>query len=122
MAADEGPRPSPAADFEREEIREFLETDETRLGDVYRCLQQGLNARATADALGVKSSAFVWNYSRVIKALLFRDLPAAPTVALQTAHRYRGLLKRQWSPAVRARLSTDLELLEKRAGGVTGTR
>jgi hypothetical protein len=114
------PPPSPAAepDPDRKELKEYLERDETRLGDVYRGLERGLDADQIAEELGVSTSNFVWNISRIIKALLDRDLPDAPTVALEVARRYRTLLRQEWSPSVRERLTKDLELLERRSTDV----
>lgn len=99
---------------ERREIEEFLSADPSRLGDVYRGLARGLDAEELAAELEVASSNFVWNYSPILSSLLDRDLPTAPTVAIQVARKYRSLLKRQsWSPEVRARLARDLERLEQ---------
>ena len=66
----------------RSELRALLAADESRLGQVYRLLEQGLGADAVAEQLGVGTSSFVWNYRRTIRALLDNDLPVAPTVAL----------------------------------------
>jgi hypothetical protein len=110
---------SSSQDPERVEIEQYLESDETRLGDVYRGLLRGLDADAIATETGVSTSNFVWNYSKIISALLEREFPQAPTVALQTARRYRSLLKGgAWSPAARQRLTDDLEALERRAADV----
>ncbi len=105
-------------DAERAEIERYLEKDGTRLGDVYRGLLRGLEPEAIAAEAGVDTSNFVWNYSRIIEALLQRKLPQAPTVALQSARRYRTILRAEWSPAVRQRLTDDLETLERRAADV----
>jgi hypothetical protein len=102
----------------RQELETYLETDETRLGDVYRGLRDGLTAEEIASQLGVTTSYFVWNNSRMIDAILDRDLPRAPTVALQSARKFRTLLKLEWSPLVRERLQTDLAILESRATDV----
>jgi hypothetical protein len=110
-----GPAPE---DPVRQELESYLESDETRLGDVYRGLRDGLTAEEIADKVGVTTAYFVWNYSRMIDAILERDLPQAPTVALQSARKFRTLLKSEWSPAVRERLQTDLAILESRATDV----
>src|SRR5690349_1120498 len=76
--SDVGPvRPT---DNVRNELATFLEADRSRLGQVYRALQRGLDADAIAEELEVTTSNFVWNYERMIKALLDGNLPAAPTV------------------------------------------
>lgn len=100
------------------EIRAFLSEDESRLGDVFRCLERGLTPDETAVELGVSTSNFVWNYTRIIDSLLERDLPNAPTVAQQVGRKYRSLLKHDWSVHVRERLEDDLSTLEKRSGDV----
>lgn len=56
--------------------------------------------------------------SRIIQALLDRDLPDAPTVALQVARKYRSLFKEPWSESVRDRLMEDLGTLERRSTDV----
>jgi hypothetical protein len=105
----------PTADI-RAELQALLEADESRLGDVYRALNRGLNADAIAEELGVATSNFVWNYQRTIGALIDRDLPTAPTVALQTARRISGLLKRgKLSPSARNYLEANWSELERRA-------
>lgn len=113
-------RPSspPPPDPLRAELEAYLEADQTRLRDVYRGLSSGLDAEAIAAEAGVGTSNFVWNYSKIIDALLQRELPQAPTVALQTSRRYRTLLKNNWSPEVRERLERGLETLERRATDV----
>lgn len=103
---------------ERMELEAYLASDETRLGDVYRGLRAGGEAAQIASDLGIGSSNFVWNYSRIIDALLERELPQAPTVALQVARRYRSLLRQNWSDRVRQRLNHDLSVLERTAGDV----
>lgn len=108
----------PPEDPARQELESYLESDETRLGDVYRGLRDGLTAEEIADKVGVSTAYFVWNYSRMIDAILDRDLPQAPTVALQSARKFRTLLKTDWSPVVRERLQADLAILESRATDV----
>jgi hypothetical protein len=117
-ALDSGPvRPS---DQVRAELAALLEADESRLGEVYRALQRGLDAGAIADELGVGSSSFVWNYERLVKALLDGNLPGAPTVALSAARRFRSILRSsRLSPAARAYLETNLAELDRRANDET---
>ena len=113
-----GNKPDFSEDAERIEIEQYLESDASRLGDVYRGLRDGLTAEEIAADLGVTTAYFVWNYSKMIDALLDRQLPQAPTVALQSARKFRTLLKREWSPPVRKRLLADLAVLESRATDV----
>lgn len=115
---DAGPvRPS---DEVRAELAALLEADQSRLGEVYRGLQRGLDAGAIADALGVGTSNFVWNYNHYAKALLDGNLPGAPTVALATARKFRSILRSApLSPAARAYLETNLVELDRRANDET---
>jgi len=108
LGSDQPPVPSP-----REELEAFLQSDPTRLGDVYRGLKAGKDADEIARDLDVQTSNFVWNYSRIIDALLDRNLPTAPVVARQVASRYRAMLKKQqWSQTVGERLAADLAVVE----------
>lgn len=109
---------STSEDSQRAEIEQYLEHDATVLGLVYRGISNSLSDAEIADQGGAKTSNFVWNYRRIIRALLERELPTAPTVALQLARRYRSLLKHDWSEAARQRLTTDLGILESRATDV----
>jgi hypothetical protein len=91
-------------------------TDESRLGQIYRCLEEGLDAEAIAEKFEVGYPSFVWNYRRLIRALVDGDLPTAPTVALAAARKFRSILKSaSLSPATRAYLGANLEELERRA-------
>lgn len=109
----EGPvRPEPKV---RAELEAVLEADRSRLGQVYRASQRGLDARAIAAELGVRTFGFVWIYERIAKAVLDGNLPSAPTVALSAAQRYRSILRfARLSAAARAYLETNLRELERR--------
>jgi hypothetical protein len=74
--------PVQPGDEVRDELRALLMADESRLGQFYRCLEEGLDADAIAEKFEVEYPSFVWNYRRLIKALMDGDLPSAPTVAL----------------------------------------
>lgn len=115
---EEGPtRPN---DEVRAELEAFLEDDQSRLGQVYRALQRDLDAGAIAAELEIGTSSFVWNYERIIKAVLDGNLPKAPTVALGAARRYRSILKSaRLSAAARSYLETNLRELERRADDET---
>lgn len=75
------------------EIIALLEADESRLGEVYRCVQRGMTPEAIAAELDVGSTGFVWSYNRIARALVEGNLPTAPTVALSAARRFRSILK-----------------------------
>jgi len=111
--ADAGRGPSP--DVLAELVR-FLEQDESRLGQVYRLNAPGRTADSIATELGVATSNFVWNVTRLADAILEGDLPTAPTLAVQFARKFRAMLRsRHWSPAARAYLERKLQELEGRA-------
>jgi len=100
----------------RAELVTLLEADNSRLGQVYRLLQRGLDANAIADELEVATSNFVWNNERVVKALLDGNLPTAPTVALGVAHKFRAILRTsRLSNSARSYLQSNLQELERRA-------
>lgn len=101
----------------RGEIEKALESDESVLGEVYRGVRGGLSDEQLRLQRGAENTNFVWNYKRTIKALLEGDLPSAPSVASQTASRFRKLLKTvQFSPATRQRLEQRLAILDSRVG------
>lgn len=120
MTTDDSPlaRPHPPPDpidTVVEELAAFLATDDTRLGDAYRWNREGLPPDEMAERAETKTSNFVWGNQRMLRALLERDLPTAPTVARRAARKYRSLLKLTWSPEAHKRLSEDLEILERRS-------
>jgi hypothetical protein len=115
---DIGPR-RPSTEVQAE-VAALLEADDTRLGQVYRGLQRGLTAEVIATELDVASSNFVWNYERIIRAMLHGDLPTAPSVALQAARRFRKLLKSsRLSSSLRSYLEMNLAELERKADDPT---
>jgi hypothetical protein len=103
----------------RADLVSFLEQDLSRLGEVYRGLERGLSAEQIAAELHVSTSNFVWNYGRILAALLEGDLPTATTVALAAARKVRALLRLAWRQDVRTYLETNLVELERRANDET---
>lgn len=75
----------------RVELTRLIESDSTRLGDVYRGLRRGLSADAIATELGVATSNFVWNYRAIADALLSGVVPRSPHIAKQASGRSRAL-------------------------------
>ena len=107
---------APPPDEIRDELRALLVANDSRLGQVYRCLEQGLDADAIAEQLRVASPGFVWNYRRTIRALLDNDLPTAPTVASAAASTFRSFLRTpSLSAATRSYLEKTLDELERRS-------
>jgi hypothetical protein len=99
-----------------QELRGYLAADSSRIGEVYRLLEEeGLASGAIAERLQ-EGAAGAWQYRRMVRALLDGDLPTAPTVALAAARRYRTVLKTPaLSAAARSYLQTNLNELERRA-------
>lgn len=99
------------------EIERFLESDSSRLGDVFRLQRQGLDAEAIASRLGVATSRFVWNQAWLLDFLLQGDMPTAPTVAKYCASKAGTLLKSgEWSAGVRHYLEEVRRLACVRSG------
>ena len=114
---DRTPEPGPVqpSDDVRKELQAYLAADSSRVGEVYRLLEEGLAADAIAERLE-GGAAGAWQYRRMVRALLDGNLPAAPTVALAAARRYRTVLKAPaLSAAARAYLQANLDELERRA-------
>lgn len=84
----------------RDEICRYLVEDKTRLGDVYRARERGLNPAEIAEELGVATVGFAYSYGQQLDALLDGTLPRKSAhIARQTAARVRTLMKtKQWSP------------------------
>jgi hypothetical protein len=102
-------------DWIRDEIAKALDADGSVLGEVFRGSRDGLSDEETRVVRGAENPNFVWNYKRTIKALLDGDLPSAPSVAAQTAGRFRKLLRTvDFSPLARQRLEERLAILESR--------
>ncbi|MCM3554855.1 hypothetical protein M3697_07015 [Janibacter melonis] len=59
------------------EIDDLLEADGSRLGDVYRLTNEGLDPEAIAARLGVRTSAFVHNYRQIARCLREGTVPPA---------------------------------------------
>lgn len=99
----------------RAEIEQALAADASVLGEIYRGVRDGLSDDELRIQRGAESTNFVWNYKRTITALLEGDLPSAPSVASQTAARFRKLLRTvKFSEASRQRLEQRLTVLEAR--------
>ncbi len=99
----------------RKELQAYLEADSSRVGEVYRLIEEGLAADAIAERLE-GGAAGAWQYRRMVRALLDGSLPTAPTVALAAARRYRTVLRAPaLSGAARTYLQANLDELERRA-------
>ena len=109
------PGPVQPSDDVRKELQGYLAADSSRVGEVYRLLEEGLAADMIAERLE-GGAAGAWQYRRMVRALLDGNLPTAPTVALAAARRYRTVLKAPaLSGAARSYLQANLDELERRA-------
>lgn len=78
----------------RDELAEFIASQETRIGDVYNLTAEGLDARGIADRLNIDTSGFVYQYQAMIAAALDGETPAGPSMLKAVASALNGLLKR----------------------------
>jgi hypothetical protein len=111
------PEPGPVqpGDEVRKELQAYLAADSSRVGEMYRLLEEALAPDAIAERLG-EGAGGAWQYRRMVRALLDGNLPGAPTVALAAARRYRTVLKTPGlSAAVRSYLQANLDECERRA-------
>jgi DNA-binding CsgD family transcriptional regulator len=107
--------PVQPSDEVRQELQGYLAADSSRVGEVYRLLEEGLAPDAIAERLE-GGAAGAWQYRRMVRALLDGNLPTAPTIALAAARRYRTILKTPTlSATARSYLQANLNELERRA-------
>jgi hypothetical protein len=97
-------------DVVAKEVRDALQIDETRMGDVYRALALGKSSTEIAAELGTQTPNFVNKYKRFARAIETGDLPSAPTMIRECGTAMRGFLNRHY-----ARLSpSTIKVLESR--------
>ena len=97
-------------DVVAKEVRDALQIDETRMGDVYRALALGKSSTEIAAELGTQTPNFVNKYKRFARAIETGDLPSAPTMIRECGIAMRGFLNRHY-----ARLSPGtIKVLESR--------
>lgn len=99
------------------EIRKALESEDSRLGEVWRGNERGLSHAEIAEELGVETSNFVWNNLRFARAIEAGDLPTAPSVIRSCLSAVNGFLKRNrssFSPRTVDVLSARIHELEAR--------
>lgn len=75
-----------------EEVKQALGGDSTRLGEVWA--RPDKTPQEIAEELDVPTSGFVYNYRRIIAALVNGEVPTKPTSAKQVASALRGFAKR----------------------------
>jgi len=96
---------SPPDDEVYRELASLLDSDPTRLGDVYRLTGQGMTPEQIAAELGVSTPGFVSNYRATMRALLEGVVPGGAAIAKQVASALRGFVKRHdVSDAARAHI------------------
>lgn len=97
------------------EIRRAFESDDTRMGDVWRATAAGRTPAQIAEELGTQTSDFVNKYLRFARAIETGDLPSAPTMIRECRTTTKGFLNRHrstLSAATIAVLNERLETLE----------
>jgi hypothetical protein len=106
----------PSAAVKQELIR-LLQKDGSRVGDVYRLSERGLNPDQVARELGVSTSGFVSNNRTVARALLEGHIPNGPSAAAQVAsHLRRFAADRSLSDAAVLYLAERIERLGHASG------
>ncbi len=75
-----------------DEVKKALETDSSRLGEVWRRGEK--TPQEIAEELGVATLGFVYSYRRITVALIDGEVPPKPTSAKQVASALRGFVKR----------------------------
>lgn len=89
----------------RAELERVLEADTTRLGDVYRLTQRGLDGPAIAAELGVPTANFVVNNRTIARAILDGKLPKGAAIERVVAGAIRARIRRvELSEAARTHL------------------
>jgi hypothetical protein len=78
----------------RDEIRELIATNEGRLGDVYRLLQEGLSPEQIAERLNVATQSFVYSYRYQIDAALDGKPTSGSVLRRQAVSALNSLSKR----------------------------
>lgn len=83
------PAPTP-----RDEVRELIATNDGRLGDVYRLLEDGLSPEQIAERLNVATQNFVYSYRYQIDAALDGKTTSGAVLRRQTVSALNSLKKR----------------------------
>lgn len=110
-AAETGLAPGP--DLIRAEFMAALLEDESRLGEVYRMLQEGATPEQVAERLQIPSVAFAETYRQQVDTILEGRLPVSSNLASHTAGRLRKWQKqKQWTPPARDHLESLLAGLD----------
>lgn len=107
------PPPPAAPDLIRAELMTALLEDESRLGDVYRLLQEGATPEMVAERLEVPSVRFAETYRQQVDAILEGRLPVSSSLASKTAGRLRTWQRQKsWTPPAREHLESLLAGLD----------
>jgi len=76
-------------DSVRAELKLLLESDQRRLGEVFRLTEKGLDPKQIAQELGVSTSGFVSNKRTGAKALLEGSIPGGASIAKEAMNDIR---------------------------------
>lgn len=103
----------PEIDKVKAELVAALLEDESRLGEVYRLLQEGLSPEQMAERMGIPSAIYATHYRKQLEAILEGRMPATTHLASHTADRLRRWQRsKDWTPPAREHLETLLVGLE----------
>lgn len=100
----------------RIETAEALKVDDTRLGEIWRYLQEGKSDHEIAAIYNTKYPNWVWSYRRYLKVIETGSLPSAPSVVRSCSMFLEGFIKRhstRFSADVNKELGSRLSQLKK---------
>lgn len=101
------------------ELVAALLEDESRLGEVYRLLREGLSAEEMATRMGIATAGLTAGYQQQLEAILEGRLPTSSHLAQHAAGRLRKWQRQKtWTPPARDHLETLLSGLENIATDV----
>lgn len=103
----------PAIDTVKAELVAALLEDESRLGEVYRLLREGLSAEEMADRMGIATPGLTSSYEKQLAAILDGRLPTNSHLAQHAADRLRRWKRQKtWTPPAHQHLESLLSGLE----------
>jgi hypothetical protein len=104
---------SPSSAEVSSELSDLVRNDDTRLGQVFRLTEQGLDPEAIAKELGVRTSNFVFNHRVIARALIEGVVPGGDSLKRAAASKARSLLQTpRLTPPTREFLDRLIRTLE----------
>jgi len=97
------------------ELVNFLEHDDTLLGEIYRKKRDGISNEDIQRSQGAAYPNFIWNYQRQIRSILEGDISTKITVLNETAVHFRRALRiPNLSQEAKSYLNLGLQEIEDR--------